>query len=126
MVSFALTLKRMITGLLHAFKEPNFRTLFFITLIMLLSGTMFYHGTEKFSYIDAVYFCVMTLTTVGTPDLAPHTTFGKIFTMVYTFAGVGIIFGVIYYVAKGIHFSSKRTGKKDKQDAEADEDESSR
>jgi len=119
MVSFVLTVKRMLSGLYHAFKEKNFRTLFLLTLIMLLSGTLFYHKAEGFSYIDSLYFCVMTLTTVGSTDLVPQTTFGKLFTIVYTFAGIGIIFGFIYYVAKGIHFSSARKsikGKKEEED----------
>lgn len=115
MISFALTLKRMITGLFHAFKEKKFRTLFFLTLLILLSGTLFYHESEGFSYIDALYFSVMTLTTVGTSDLAPHTSFGKIFTIVYVFAGIGIIFGVIYYVGRGIHFSKHKDDKDGKQ-----------
>ncbi|GIO12545.1 hypothetical protein J19TS2_21000 [Cohnella xylanilytica] len=108
MISFVLTLKRMISGLLHAFREKSFRTLFALTLIILLSGTMFYHEAERFSYIDALFFSVMTLTTVGSAELAPHTVFGKIFTILYAFAGIGIIFGVIYYVGKGIHFSSSK------------------
>lgn len=108
MISFVLTLKRMISGLLHAFREKSFRTLFVLTLIILLSGTMFYHEAERFSYIDALFFSVMTLTTVGSAELAPHTAFGKIFTIIYTFAGIGVIFGVVYYVGKGIHFSSSK------------------
>lgn len=112
MISFLLTLKRMLTGLFHAFKEKNFRTLFIITLLMLLSGTLFYREVEQFAWIDALFFSVMTLTTVGAAELAPHTTLGKLFTIVYTFAGIGVIFGVIYYVAKGIHFSTASKGRK--------------
>lgn len=123
LISFILTLKRMLAGLFHAFKEKNFRTLFILTVIMLLSGTMFYHGTENFSYIDALYFCVMTLTTVGGTGLVPATTFGKIFTMLYAFAGIGIIFGFIYYVAKGIHFSSSQPRGKRKKNDESQESE---
>ncbi|WP_317971216.1 potassium channel family protein [Paenibacillus sp. CCS19] len=122
MLSFILTLKRMLTGLFHAFKEKNFRTLFVTTLIMLLSGTMFYHGKENFSYIDSLYFCVMTLTTVGGSGLVPATTFGKIFTMIYTLAGIGIIFGFIFYVGRGIHFSSSAKPKRSDK-AEYDEEE---
>ncbi|MFT9847089.1 potassium channel family protein [Aneurinibacillus sp. REN35] len=112
MISFLLTLRKMLTGLAHAFKEKNFRTLFFLTLFILLSGTLFYNQVEGFTYIDALYFSVMTLTTVGDAVLAPHTTFGKIFTMIYTFAGIGIIFGVIYYIARGIHNSKEPKDKK--------------
>lgn len=115
MLSFVLTLKRMVTGIVHAFREKSFRTLFVLTLVMLLSGTMFYHGAEHYGYLDSLFFCVMTLTTVGGSGLVPATAFGKIFTMLYAFAGIGIIFGFIYYVARGIHFSSSRP-KKNEED----------
>jgi hypothetical protein len=43
--------------------------------------------------VDAFYFSVTTLTTVGQGDLTPKTTIGKLFTVVYIFAGLGIILG---------------------------------
>ncbi|MCQ6562371.1 potassium channel family protein [Paenibacillus mendelii] len=105
MISFVLTLRKMLTGVWHAFKEKTFRTLFWLTVFILLSGTLFYHQIEKFTYLDALYYSVMTLTTVGSSDLGPQTSLGKVFTMIYTFSGIGVIFGFIYYVAKGIHTS---------------------
>ena len=50
--------------------------------------------------VDTFYFSVTTLTTVGLGDLAPETTMGKLFTVVYTFAGIGIILGFIDAVSK--------------------------
>jgi voltage-gated potassium channel len=55
----------------------------------------------------------MTLTTVGLGDLAPKTTLGKLFTVVYVFAGIGIILGFIATVAKEIlsqQWESRRGG----------------
>jgi len=40
---------------------------------------------------------VVTLTTVGYGDFSPQTTFGKIFTTFYIFAGVGILTAYIAY-----------------------------
>jgi len=112
MVSFILTLKRMLTGLRHSFKDKRFRNLFITTLLILLSGTLFYSQVENFGYLDALYFSVMTLTTVGTSELGPRTDFGKIFTMIYTLAGIGVIFGFVFSVAKGIHFSKESKDEK--------------
>lgn len=58
---------------------------------MLAFGTVFYHFTEKLSWVNAYYFSVVTLSTVGYGDIVPHTNAGKIFTTFYIFAGVGII-----------------------------------
>lgn len=54
-------------------------------------GTVVYHFVEHFSWLNAYYFSVITLTTVGYGDLTPHTAFGKLFTTFYVLTGVGII-----------------------------------
>jgi voltage-gated potassium channel len=68
-----------------------FRLLIAATAFMLTSGTIFYHVTEKWSWLDSYYFCVVTLATVGYGDLVPHTPAGRLFTTFYIMAGVGII-----------------------------------
>jgi hypothetical protein len=94
MIEFFLTTFRLIRS------NPQFRSLVFLVLLMLLAGTVFYSLEEGWSVVDAFYFSVTTLTTVGLGDLAPQTTLGKLFTVVYIFAGLGIIVGFIDTVAK--------------------------
>ena len=50
--------------------------------------------------IDALYFCVTTLATVGLGDLAPETDIGKIFTIVYILSGVGLLAALLTYIAQ--------------------------
>jgi hypothetical protein len=78
----------------------QFRSLVFLVVITLLGGTIFYSLEEGWSVVDAFYFSVTTLPTVGFGDLTPATTLGKLFTVVYIFAGLGIILGFIDTVAK--------------------------
>lgn len=60
-------------------------------LVFLLAvGTVFYHVVEKFSWVDAYFFSVITMSTVGYGDLVPHTTAGKLFTTFYIVAGIGV------------------------------------
>jgi len=54
---------------------------------------------EGWSLLDAFYFSVMTLTTVGYGDFSPSTTAGKLFTIVYIFVGIGIILGFLNLIA---------------------------
>ena len=68
-----------------------YRILIALALITLATGTIVYHIVEKFSWLNAYYFSVVTLSTVGYGDYVPHTAFGKIFTTFYIFVGVGII-----------------------------------
>ncbi|MFS0840570.1 potassium channel family protein [Paenibacillus sp. UNC499MF] len=107
MVSFILTLKRLVSGLWHAFKEKDFQVLFVLILLILMSGTIFYTQVEGLSVLDALYFCVATLSTVGHPEFVPHTELGKIFTIIYIIAGTGLFLGLILRVAYGIMTSKK-------------------
>ena len=68
-----------------------FRYLGTSVIIVLSIGTVFYRFVEGFSWIDAYYFSVVTLATVGYGDLAPRTTAGKLFTTFYIMIGVGIL-----------------------------------
>lgn len=63
----------------------------FVTIAVLTTGAFFYHLVEGMSIVDAIYFSVITLTTVGYGDLTPHTDIGKIFTIGYVIIGIGII-----------------------------------
>lgn len=69
----------------------QFRIVSGIALAVLAAGVVFYHFVEKLSWIDSLYFCTVTLTTIGYGDIAPKTTFGKLFTIFYVLIGVGII-----------------------------------
>ncbi|ASS67127.1 MULTISPECIES: potassium channel family protein [unclassified Paenibacillus] len=106
MLSFILTSKRLLSAFFHAFKDKEFQALFFITAITLVSGTMFYRSAEGWSTVDALYFCVTTLTTVGS-SLEPQSDYGKIFTMIYVFVGIGIIFGFIRTLASHIRIGRR-------------------
>lgn len=61
----------------------------FVFFLLVLFGTVFYHYAENWSIVDAMYFSVITMATVGFGDLYPTTELSKIFTMVYVLVGVG-------------------------------------
>jgi voltage-gated potassium channel len=101
MIELFITSLRLARSVTSAFRrDPQFRFLVFLVVITLLSGTLFYSQVEGWSVVDALYFSVTTLTTVGLGDLAPTTTIGKLFTVIYIFAGISIILGFIDTVAK--------------------------
>ncbi|MWV42437.1 two pore domain potassium channel family protein [Paenibacillus sp. HJL G12] len=114
MISFLLTLKRLLSGLFHAFKHKNFQVLFVSIVFVLLSGTLFYTREEGLSVVDALYFCISTLSTVGHPNFVPQTTFGKIFTMIYIVVGTGLFMGLMGYIAYGVVKSSQREDEEEK------------
>lgn len=62
-----------------------------VALTALTVGAVFYHYVERLTWLDAFYFCTITLATVGYGDIVPHTDAGKLFTIFYVVAGIGII-----------------------------------
>jgi voltage-gated potassium channel len=101
MIEFFTTSLRLLRSMASAWRrDPEFRSLMFLAVITLLGVTIFYSSVEGWSVVDALYFSVTTLTTVGLGDLSPETTLGKIFTVICIFAGLSIILGFIDAVSK--------------------------
>jgi voltage-gated potassium channel Kch len=69
----------------------NFRIVAAFALAILLVGAVFYHHVEHLSWLNAFYFCTITLATVGYGDIVPHTGAGKVFTIFYVLVGIGIL-----------------------------------
>jgi hypothetical protein len=72
-------------------KDHDSRPVFYFALGMLALGTFVYHWLEGWSYLDALYFCVISLATIGYGDLTPTTAIAKAFTIVYVINGVVIL-----------------------------------
>ena len=100
MVSFVTLLIRFVRAVASSWRDPEFRGLFTLVVVTLLSGTLFYRQVEGWGLLDSLYFSVVTLTTVGYGDLSPSTAAGKIFTILYIFVGLGIVLGFVNAVAE--------------------------
>ena len=57
---------------------------------------------EGRSLVDAIYFSVLTIATVGFGDLAPKTTLGKLFTVGYVVCGLGLFVATAPAIADGL------------------------
>merc|ERR1719193_1531741 len=73
----------------------------FLTLI----GSLVYYFNEGMSLIDAVYFCMITLATVGYGDIDQKLESTKIFDIVFIFIGVPLM---ALAVARFAHVSRRR------------------
>jgi voltage-gated potassium channel Kch len=81
--------------ILSFLRDKEYRELLVTTFFVILVGSTIYHYLENWSWVDAIYFSVVTLTTVGFGDFAPKTDGGKIFTIFYIIIGIGIILSFI-------------------------------
>ena len=67
--------------------------------LLLLAGTIIFTIIEGFSPIDSFYFSFITLATIGYGDFSPSTDLGKLVTVAYSIAGLGIMAALIATIA---------------------------
>ena len=63
--------------------------------LLLVAGTILFMFIEGYSIVDSFYFCFITLSTIGYGDFSPATDLGKIVTVIYGIAGLGVIAALI-------------------------------
>ncbi len=102
MVSFYLTVFRLVKAIARSWQHPTFRAGLLLAVALLLSGTLFYRSVEGWSWVDALYFSATTISTVGLSDLSPKTDLGKIFTVLYIFVGVGVFVALFAQFARAL------------------------
>ena len=81
----------------------QFRLTAAVALTTLVTGAVFFHIVEHLKWLDAFYFCTVTLTTVGYGDIVPKTDAGKLFDMFYILIGIGILATFAQLVVKNIY-----------------------
>ncbi|MCY1689764.1 potassium channel family protein [Exiguobacterium sp. SL14] len=94
MISVLTIFSRLFKGLRRAFHLSYLGTIDSLPVDARL-GTIFYSTEENLSIVDALYFCITTLSTVGHPTFVPTTTLGKVFTMAYITIGCGLFLTLI-------------------------------
>jgi voltage-gated potassium channel len=96
-------------GAYSAFREPHIAILLAMTFSLIGCATVFYRWQEGWRWLDAAYFSVVTIASVGYGDLTPKTDGGKLFTIVYIFSGIGLFVAsaaalanhIIHHAGKG-------------------------
>lgn len=85
-------------------RKEAFRGLLWLTFLTVLFGTWFYFRYEPTitTWVDAYYFTVITLTTIGYGDMSPTVPLTRIFTTFYVFVGLGIIAGLIGVIGEAV------------------------
>lgn len=65
--------------------------LFFLIFILLGIGTVVYHLTEGWSYLESLYFSTISLTTRGYSDVRPTHVSSILFSVFYLIIGVAVL-----------------------------------
>lgn len=116
MFSFLFALRQFARAIRYAWQDPAFEALALVTGGVLAIGTTFYHFVEGWRWLDSLYFCVITLATVGYGDFSPQTDAGKIFTMLYIFIGIGLLIAVFTRLAEALVVAQREKQQQRKRD----------
>ena len=103
-------ISRLFGGISSALKDPDVQGVLTLALTVVAVATLFYWLVEGWSLVDALYFSVVTIATVGFGDLTPHTTIGKIFTILYIITGIGLFASAVATLARAILRSDRVEG----------------
>ncbi len=101
--------------ILNFLYDSKYRQLLYTSASIVVIGALVYRYLEEWSWIDAFYFSIITLTTVGYGDFSPQTDAGKLFTIFYIILGIGMILNFIntmqsYYNEKKDIHNQKHNG----------------
>jgi voltage-gated potassium channel len=72
-------------------RDPEGKVLLGSAVLLLTVGTVAYMLLEGWSPLDSLYFCVVTLATIGFGDYVPTNDLAKLFTIGYVITGIGIL-----------------------------------
>jgi voltage-gated potassium channel len=85
---------------------------------MVAAGVVGYHFWEGYTWLEALYMTVITLSTVGFREVKPLSPTGQIFTIVLLVRGLGVVFYTAAALAEKVvegefqqFFGGKRSGR---------------
>lgn len=99
-ITLIIQTARLLKAVARIVRTHEGRGVSVLIAVQVIGGAVFYHLAEGWRWVDAFYFCVATLTTVGYGDLTPATDLGKVFTMVYLVTGIGLFVSFATLVAR--------------------------
>ena len=100
MIPLLIAARELGRALAAVWRDPETKALPVVAGALVLTGTLFYWRFEDWTIIEALYFCIVTLTTVGFGDFSPTTAGTQIFTIVYILTGFGVLVALLTSVAE--------------------------
>ena len=106
MIPLVLAARELGRALAAVWRDPETKALPVVAGALVLTGTLFYWRFEDWTIIEAHYFSVVALTTVGFADFTPTSAGTQIFTIIYILTGIGLLVALLTSV--GQQFLSRR------------------
>ena len=101
MIPLLLAFRGLARAMAAVWRDPETKALPLVAGALVVTGTLFFWRFEEgWTVIDALYYCVVTLTTVGYGDLHPTHPGTQIFAIIYILTGLGILVALLSSVAQ--------------------------
>ncbi|MDT1062650.1 potassium channel family protein [Paracoccus sp. CPCC 101403] len=115
---------RLIKAIHAAFLSTQVQALILVCILIALAQATVFARIEGWRFLDAFYFSVVSMATVGYGDFAPKTSLGKIAAMAFLLVGIGVFVLTVSTIAQTIlrelSLSERHpTGTKEPDDADS-------
>ena len=109
MIPLLLAARGLWRALVAVWRDPETKALPVAAGALVLTGTLFFWRFEDWTIIQALYYSIVTLTTVGYGDFSPTTAGTQIFAIIYILTGFGVLVALLTSVAEQ-YLSQKAEG----------------
>jgi voltage-gated potassium channel Kch len=99
-IPLLIAVRSLLRALAAVGRDPETKALPGVAGALVLTGTIVYWRFEDWTLVEALYFCIVTLTTVGYGDLSPSTPATQIFVNVYILPGYGVLVALLTSVTQ--------------------------
>ena len=99
-IPLLLAFRGLARALAAVWRDPETKALPSSPRALVLTGSLFYWRFEDWTFLEALYFSIVTLTTVGYGDFSPTTAGTQIFTIFYILTGFGVLVALLTSVAQ--------------------------
>lgn len=89
-------------AVLAAFRDLRVQALLLICTLLALVQASLFMIIEHWGFLDAFYFSVVSMATVGYGDLAPQTALGKVCAIGFLLLGIGVFVLTVGSIAQAI------------------------
>lgn len=90
-------------SVVHYLWHPKLRLLYLIGGLFIVVGTVFFMALESWGLIDALYFTVSTITTVGFGDMVPTHPTSRFVATLYMLLSVPFLLVSVGIVVEVVH-----------------------
>lgn len=93
---------RLAKAIYAAFRSTQVQALIIICALLALAQAAVFMRIEGWRFLDAFYFSVVSMATVGYGDFVPRTPLGKIAALAFLMVGIGIFVLTVASIAQEI------------------------